>query len=250
MRLALGKKPARAGAYRLAFGDFFSAASLPTPPLVFGKPELVTSWGLLANDVDSDCVQAGAAHETMLWRVSAGGSAPKFADADVLADYLAVNPGDTSYQGGTDVEQFAAYRKNTGIVDATGERHTIDSYVSLKPGDLDQLAAAAYLFGAVGLGVQLPTSAGDQFDQAVPWSVVAGSPIDGGHYVPVVGRNSAGNFLVVSWGRLTAVTPAFISQFMDEGVAYLSRDYLTNAGNSPRGYTDATLEGYEAVLAA
>jgi hypothetical protein len=243
--LALGKKPARAGAYRLAFGDFFSAASLPTPPLVFGRPQLVTTWGLLANDVDADCCQAGAAHETMLWKASAGQPIPKFTNANVLADYLAVNPSDPTYQGGTDVEEFAAYRKNTGIEDVTGARHKIDNYVSLKSTDI---ALAAYLFGAVGVGVQLPMSANDQFDQAVPWDVVPGSRNDGGHYFPIMGRNSAGNFLCVTWGRLQAVTPAFIAQYCDEAVCYLSADYL-NAGQSPRGYTDAILEGYQAALA-
>jgi hypothetical protein len=250
MRYALGKKDARPGSVRLQFGDFFSAPSMPTPPLVFGRPELILNWQILSNDVDSTCVQAEAVHESMLWSASAGNPIPTFTDANVLADYIAVNPGDTSYQGGTDMEEFAAYRKNTGVVDATGSRHKVDSYISLKVGDIDQLALAAFLFGAVGIGVQLPSSAGDQFDQAVPWSVVAGSPNQGGHAIPIVGRNSHGNFLLVSWGRLTAATPGFVSQFMDEGLVYLSRDYLTTAGQSPRGYTDAILEGYLAALAA
>ena len=90
--------------------------------------------------------------------------------------------------------------------------------------------------------MNLPSNAIDQFKAAEPWSIVAGAGSAGGHYVPVVGRNSLGNFLCVTWGRLQAITPAWLAQNMDEGVAYLSLERLTAKGLSPQGYDAATLK--------
>jgi hypothetical protein len=248
MRYALGKTAARPGAVKMKFGAYFSAPDLPTPPLVFGRPWLVPQPGMLANDSASDCVQAGGAHETMLWTAESTGTPASFTDANVLADYLAMNPGDTAYADGTDMQAAAAYRQKTGLIDIVGKRHTIDAYVALKPGDLEQIAVAAYLLGAVGIGVQLPMTAMDQFNAGEPWSyVAAGSATEGGHYVPLIGRNSAGNFLIWTWGRLQAVTPGWLAQYMDEGIAYLSLDRLRD-GVSPQGFDEAALLKDQAAL--
>jgi len=241
MRLKTGKTPARPGAVKLKFGTFFHAPELPTPPAVFGHygvgPGL--PWSMLANDVRSDCVFAGAAHETMVWTHRSGAGKPaRFRDEDVLADYAAVtgfDPSDPSTDQGTDMVEAASYRRKVGVVDADGARHKIDSYVALRPGDLDQLALATYLMGATGIGIVFPDSAETQFDALEPWDVVPGSTESGGHYIPCVGRNSAGNFLVITWGRIHAVTPAFLKKYCDEAIAYVSLDPLKN-NLSPEGF--------------
>ena len=241
----LGKTPARPGAIKLRFGTYFSAAELPAVPLAFGHPWLVQAWRMLGNDLYGDCVWAGAAHETMLLKADAGYPVPLFTNTAVLGDYSAVTgfrTSDPSTDQGTDVQVAAAFRQKTGILDASGQRHTIDVYTALEVGNLDEIALAAFLNGAVGVGVNLPSNAIDQFKAAEPWSIVAGAGSEGGHYVPVVGRNSLGNFLCVSWGRLQAITPAWLAQNMDEGVAYLSLERLTAKGLSPQGYDAATLK--------
>src|SRR5882672_3440194 len=229
MDYRLGKLPARPDAIKHKFGSFFHSSELPVPTLVFGRPDLIKNWGMLANDRIGCCVLSGALHETMLWRAWGGAEIPAFTDANVISDYSAVtgyNPSDPSTDNGADMQKAASYRKKIGIVDAAGQRHQVAAYVSLKAGDVDQLALAAFMFGAVGLGVEMPTSAMDQFDQNEPWDVVSGSYVEGGHYIPCCGRNHAGNFLVVSWGRLQAVTPAFIKKYMDEGILYLSDEIM------------------------
>lgn len=239
-----GKLPARPGAVQLAFGSYFKATNLPAVPPRFGRPEIVRAWGVLANDQFGDCVWAGAAHETMLLRADAGFPSPPFMTRDVLADYAAVtgfDPNKPDSDQGTDVQAAAAYRQKTGIVDAAGARHKIDIYTSLRIGDLDQLALATYLLGTVGVGVDLPSSADNQFNMIEPWDVVSGDVSTGGHYIPCVGRNSAGNFLFVTWGRLQAATPRWVKQHMDEGVAYISSERLTAKGLSPEGFDAAQL---------
>lgn len=248
-----GKLPARPDAVKLKFGAYFSASNLPAVPAVFGRPWMVRQWGVLANDVFGDCVWAGAAHETMLLRADAGYPAPPFMNSNVLADYSAVTGFDKSKpetDQGTDLQVAAAYRQKTGIMDAAGTRHTIDIYTALHVGDLSQIALAAYLFGAVGIGVNLPSSAEDQFNAAEPWHVVPGDTLTGGHYIPLVGRNSRGDFLVVTWGRLQAVEAAWLQANMDEGIAYVSPDRLNAQGVSPENYSAAQLaDDYKQVTA-
>jgi len=244
MNYAFGKKPARPDSVTLKLGTVLNAPALPTPPVEFGPPSIST-WFVLGNDLYSDCVFAGAAHETKLWNARVGLYTP-FTRADVLSDYTAVTGfsiSDPSTDQGTDVQAAAAYRQKTGIRDGLGTRHKVDAYAALRVGDLNELALAAWLFGAVGVGLQLPASATTQFNDGQIWDVPTGTVGFNGHYAPCVGRNSAGNFVFVTWGGLQAATPAYVQMFMDEAVAYLSVEQLKD-NVAPSGYNLDTLTQY------
>lgn len=244
--LKLGKTPARPGAMKLRFSSYFDRSLLPTPPVKFGHP-LPSSrpWGMLANDDYSDCVFAGAAHETMMWTYvgTLGKAIAQFSNTNVLADYAAVtgfDPHKPETDQGTDMVEAANYRRKVGVVDMAGVRHKVDSFVSIEPGNGRDLALAAYLCNAVGVGLRFPGSAMDQFDHHQPWTVVKGAEVDGGHYVPCVGRNSGGDFLVVTWGRIHAMTVAFFEKYCDEAVAYISAEGMRQS-MTPEGFDAATL---------
>ena len=85
----------------------------------------------------------------------------------------------------------------------------------------------------------------DQFNRNLPWSYVPGSQIEGGHYVPYVGRDHQYVY-VVTWGRVQACTTDFVARFCDEAFAYLSPEFLT-AGKSPEGFN---LQALQADLVA
>lgn len=249
MNFKLGKKAARLGAVSFKFGDFFNAAALPTPPTVFGHYAAAGAFGVLGNDLYSDCVFAGAAHETMIWSKEGGRTVARFTEPDVLDDYAAVtgfDPNDLSTDQGTDMQSAASYRRKTGIRDSKNSRHVVDSYVALRVGDVDELVLATWLTGAAGVGLQFPMQAMTQFKAGQVWDVPAKPQMDGGHYVPCVGRNSAGNLLCVTWGRLQAMTPAFYERFSDEALAYISLEILNAKNLSPEGF-DA--DGLRAALA-
>jgi hypothetical protein len=238
MSLKLGKKPAR-HAISFSFSTFFDASKLPTPPAVFGHYQAVHDFGLLGNDEYGDCVFAGAAHETMIWSIAGGKPQAQFTTANVLSDYSVVTgfkANDPSTDQGTDVQTAAAYRRKRGVVDAHGKRHVVDSYVALRPGNVEELVLAVYLLGAAGVGIQLPSQAMDAFDDGEVWAVPAQPDIVGGHYIPCVGRNSRGNLVLVTWGRLQAMTPAFYERFNDETVAYVSLEVLNAKNLSPEGF--------------
>lgn len=228
--MKLGKKPARPDAIAFKFKAYFDVPSLPVPPMVFGHHQAIRDWGVFANDQYGDCVWAGAAHETMLWNKVVGVDIP-FDDKSVLSNYTAVtgfDPSDPTTDEGTDMQLAASYRRTTGILDAVGMRHHIHAYVAIDPKNLDTVAVATYLFGAVGIGIVFPGSALDQFNKGQPWDVVEGAQPDGGHYVTCVGRNEKGNLLVVTWGKVQEMTPAFFQKYNDENCVYLSMEMIKN----------------------
>lgn len=241
--MKLGRNPSPAGAVKLRFSDYVdTAAVLPKVPVSFGHYASVPKdWGMLGNDQYGDCVFAGAAHEHLLWE-TANKRSVAFTNSDVLGDYSAVtgfNPNDPNTDQGTDMATAAGYRLHTGILGSDGGRHKIGAYLALEPGNLNELVTAAYLFGAVGIGITVTQLNMDQFNQNKPWTYRSGGQSLGGHYVPVVGRK--GNTLfAVSWGRVQTMSWAFFTKQSDETIAYISQDYLT-ADKSPEGFNGAAL---------
>jgi len=242
MPYKLGKTPATPEAVKFALTDYVDLTKLIQTPKVFGHQALIKSWGMLGNDQYGDCVWAGAAHETMLWNQEANHTV-RFTKKSVLSDYTAVTgfkKTDPNTDQGTNVADAAAYRRKTGVLDAAGKRHKVAAYLRIKTGNLAELKVAAYLFGAVGIGIQVPASAQEQFAAGQPWDVVEGSPIDGGHYVPVVGFDGT-DILVVTWGAVQRMTVDFFTTYCDEAYAYLSDEALTG-GKSLEGFNAAQLQ--------
>jgi hypothetical protein len=110
---------------------------------------------------------------------------------------------------------------------------------------------ATYLFGAVGFGMIFPLTTKTQFTHQQPWDLIPGAVTEGGHYISVVGRNSAGNILLVTWGRLHAMTPQFARAYNDENIAYLSLEWLDSSSMlTPDNFDRAALVKDLAALAA
>jgi hypothetical protein len=247
----LGKKPATPDARDFKLTRYLTTALPRVPSGDLGHSKLVSvPWQVLGNDKVGDCVFAGGDHEHMLWAASAGGTV-SFRDQDALADYSAVtgyDPKDPNTDQGTDMRDAAKYRRATGLRDATGARHKVGAYVAINVGNVEQHKLGIYLFGAVGIGFEFPSSAFDQFDAGKPWDVVSGAQIEGGHYVPLVGWDAAkGMFLCVSWGRLQYMTTAFLRKYNDESFAYLSLEMLRD-GKSFEGFDLAALNADIAQL--
>lgn len=245
----LGKKPATRDDRDIRFAAVAAGATLPVPPSRFGHGTLYGDWQMLGNDQVGDCVFAGAAHETMLTNRLAGRTI-SFDDTHVLRDYSAVtgyDPSDPSTDQGTDVRQALSYRRRIGVADEHATRHKIGAYVSIHPNDFDELMQACYVFSAVGIGFRFPDSAMEQFDHGEPWDVVDSATIEGGHYVPVVGRASRNVGTCVTWGRRQTFTRAFYQELNDEAWAIVYPEEL-RAGRTERGMNLAQLQQALAAL--
>lgn len=222
----------------LRFGDYLKTTELPTVPTAFGHSGLISSknWGMLGNDQVGDCCIAGGMHAIMLWNAIAN-KIVAFSTADAIDDYCAACGyvrGDPATDNGGDINSVATYWQRTGLRDMNNTRHEIAAFMAADPTNLGHLDLACYLFDAVGLGVELPSSAEDQFIDGQPWSVVAGDTLEGGHFIPYVGK-TADYRQVVTWGALQNVTEDWLKAYLKQVVVYVSAEYLVG-GKSPLGF--------------
>jgi hypothetical protein len=245
--LKLGKAPAAPRPKDFLFAEFLTPApAMKEAPVGFGHGKLVTGgWGMLGNDNAGDCVFAGAAHETMLWNAIAHRQVP-FNTSGVLSDYSAVTGyviGDEDTDVGTDVHEALSYRRHTGVIDASAQRHQIGAFVALEPGDWHQLLQALYIFDAVAIGFAVYDYAMQQFRDGKPWAYrkhgFGGSAYEpqllGYHYVPVVGRPHVATLDVVSWARVQPMTRAFMQHYCDEAWGIVSVESLVG-GKTAEGF--------------
>ncbi len=240
--MKLGKKPATHDPRDLKLMQYVVRHALPTRPEEFGHERNIGVWSMFANDQVGDCVFAGAAHEHMVWTTEGFNPTP-FSEESVLSDYSAVTgyvPGDPSTDQGTLVRDAMKYRRSTGLLDAAGARHTIAAYLAVAPANAEQMLNAMWLFGAIGVGIEFPDTAMDQFDRGQPWTVTPGAKVEGGHYVPLVAYRG-GMFVCVTWGKLQLIAPSFLARYCDEAWAMLSTEVLRD-GKSPEGFDLATLQ--------
>ena len=224
---------------------------LPVVPDSFGHESVINdnAWGMCGNDTVGNCVLAGGDHETMLW-TREGGNPADFSDKTAISDYSAVtgyDPDDPNTDQGTNVRDALNYRRKTGLVDIKGKRHMIGAYVGIDPSKIDEkgrpyeLLNAAYIFSAVGIGIQFPDTAMEQFNKGEPWTIVKGAKIEGGHYVCVVGFDGT-YIIVVTWGKLQKMSIDFFLKYCDEAWAILSQELLNSQGKSPEGFDLPTLQ--------
>lgn len=257
--LPLGKNQFVPSSHDFTMSAVFDGQTLPQAPSRFGHGSMFKDWLMLGNGPDNtvrpgfggagNCVFAGGCHETME-TARLGGHLIHFTGANAIADYSAVTGyvvGDPSTDNGTYVRDALSYRRKVGLVDAKGARHKIGAYVLINTKDWDQLMQAIYIFGAVGIGFEFPQSAWDQYDHGMPWDVVPGSPIEGGHYVPVMGRSSVGVGGAVTWARRQPITRAFSETYTDEAWGIVYPEEL-RAGKNERGFDLTTLNSMLAQL--
>jgi len=242
----LGKLPARPGAVKLSLDSYIDKSVVfPKVPTKVGHQSLLPKdLGMLGNDQYGDCVWAGAAHESMLWNLEQG-KVVNYDVKGVLSDYSAVtgfNPNDPNSDQGTDMQVAASYRRKTGILASDGSRHQIDAYLALTPGDVAELRMAIYLFGAVGIGVKVPTYWMDQFNAGKEWTYRPFAKFEGGHYIPAMASTSPkGAIQVATWGRLQKMSARAYQHFNDESIAYVSLERLGKDGKSIDGFDVAQL---------
>ena len=262
--LKLGKRAATYDRRDLQYAALRPLVTLPSVPPVFGHGNDFggEGWKMLGNGPDDsvspgfggcgDCAWAGPAHETMELCQDAGRPVPDFTGKVVVeqyGEYSGYDPMTGENDNGSAVRDVLQWRKEKGLRDAQGGVHKIGAYVALETGNLQHIIEAAYLFECVGIGIEVPESAEQQFGEGVPWSVVPGAEVVGGHYIPVVGRPEAGMLAVITWAKRQVLTEGFYSRYSDESWAYVSGERINaTTGKSYEHFGAAELEEYLAAL--
>lgn len=198
----------------------------------------VRSWGMLLNDRIGDCGPAAVGHAIKLM-AAATGRRVSITEKAVLAFYI-LNTGYDPKTGANDtgvvLQKMLELWRKVGLAG-----HKILAFGDLA---LDALTihAAVANFGFVVAGIKCPKSAEDEFNAGLDWIVVPRSPIEGGHCVLIVGYDKArGCWVIVTWGGIAYVTPAFFAKYLTEAWAVISPDWLEANGNTPLGETVAQL---------
>lgn len=245
--MKLGAKPSPPDGRTLKLADYLDAEKVKAPK-DWGYDNIVKvdEWGMLGNDQVGDCVFASAAHQVML-ESRAVGNPVDFTTSGVLSDYSAVtgyNPNDPQSDRGTVILDALKYRRRHGVVDAKGNRHQIGAYLQLdvsliQEGAFHQLTSGGYLFGAVELGINVPESAMQEFNDREEWTFQPGSHILGGHDVPLVAHRK--HLEVVTWGRVVPVGQKFLENYVTEAWVMVSPDFLRPDGTTPAGFNAAQL---------
>lgn len=240
--LKLGRNKNDAAKPRLVLDAYLDVNELATPSVVDFASEVV-SWPMYENDNIGDCTAACVGHQIQAWTRYTG-TEVDVPEEDIIRLYSAVSgydPHTGANDNGATVQDTLTYWRKSGVPVAG---HEILAFAQLK--DLSQIHDALWMFGSVYLGFECPESALEQFDADQPWTVVPGSPIAGGHAVPVQ-YAAPDNYIVVTWGKLQQMDQQFLDTYVEEAWVIITRDWLDKNGHTPEGLD---LQGLGADLAA
>ncbi len=234
----LGKLPARVDVRTLLLVRYLERETLPPAPPTFDMSAAVADWPMYGNDRIGDCTTAAAGHMIEAWTAATGVPAVEVSEDDVLAEFDRVKLVDpaTGEEGAVELDVLKDWRRR-GL-----GGHRIGAFARLHLDDHELVRAAAYLFGGVYIGLELPLSA--QRQTVWDWTHRLTGPAApgswGGHAVNVVGYDDR-TLTVVTWGRLQTMTWAFWDRYVDEAYALLSPDFLKR-NVAPNGIDLAALK--------
>jgi len=242
----LGKLPVRTDVRTLSLARYVDSARLPSPPDAFDETSGVGGWPMYANDRIGDCTTAAAAHMIEAWSAAGRGQAIELPESAVLDAFDHVKLADplTGEEGAVELDVLRYWRAS-GI-----GGHRIGAYARVAVHDPQLVRTAAWLFGGLYIGLQMPMTARAQ--QVWDWTGSLAGPARpgswGGHAVDVV-RYDKKSLTVVTWGRLQELTWNFWDRYCDEAYCILSDDFLEK-GNAPNGFDLAALEADLALVTA
>jgi len=246
-RVKLGKLPVRTDPRTLSFARYVDRSKLPPPPPGIDLAAPVTEWPMYGNDRIGDCTTAAAGHMIEAWTAPTRGAPVEVSERSVLAAFDKVKQVDpaTGEEGAAELDVLTYWRAH-GI-----GRHRIGAFARVPVWDHALVRDAAYLFGGLYIGLELPLSA--QSQAVWDWTHRLDGPAKpgswGGHAVDVVGYDQH-VLTVVTWGRLQQLTWAFWDRYVDEVYAILSVDFLDEAGEAPNGFDLAALKADLALVTA
>lgn len=205
--------------------------NLDKAPDLVDRASRVDAWPMFLNDKLGCCTCACAGHEIQAW-TAYGSKEYTVTDEDILwayEDIAGYNPKTGQGDNGAVVQDVLNYWRKKGV-----GGHKILAFAQLNYRNLDEVKQALYHFGSVYLGVSVPQSAPEQFAAHQPWTVVPGSPIVGGHAIPI--QKIDGNKLyVVTWGALQEVTEEWFETYCTEAWVVITRDWLNAQGRDVLG---------------
>jgi hypothetical protein len=222
----------------------YTPAGFPAAPDTFGdlRNLQAIAWGMDGNDTLGDCTIAGADHVIATENALLGTKDRRPTPAILEAQYKTLSPND---QGCVIATVLQTWRSGGLFAMPTGT-NKISQYAPFDQRKKAEFLQVIAFTGNAYIGISCPQSAQQQFAKQaktgtlVPWTVVKGSPVAGGHCIVAVGYEAEG-LLCVSWGGVVLVTWAFVTKYCDEGWAILTQE-LAEQGADTFGLDTAQLD--------
>lgn len=213
-------------------------APLPAPAPVVSYEKLVAEWPVALNDKLGDCTIAGIEHVLEVHAAEVGSTFAYPGDPAVQSTYFGLSGGVDSGLLLSDVIKAGS---TTGLFG-----HKILGAAQILPHDTTSLKQTVDFWGAAYVGVRCPASAQQQFSSGQPFTVVPGSPIEGGHCIIFVGYDQS-YLYAVTWGGVVPVAWGWWALYGTQAFALVT-DFFT-AGHAPTALLDdAALTADLAVL--
>lgn len=248
----LGRKKRDPNRRTVRLEDYVDEELLPPAPPHVDYVSEVPNWPMYDNDVLGDCTCAAVGHMEEAWSFNAGhGVIPPDSAVDLMYWETGDPPSTSGTAGGPtddgrDEPSVLDYWQRTGL--GSSEIAGWAEIDLTKPGALDLLRSAVYVFGGVYTGAGLPITAQGQS----VWKVVGDPATDpnsapyswGGHAIPILrftNKPGAQGMTVITWGAPLRMTLGFFQAYFDEAYAVVSKDWLEATGLSVTGLDLAQL---------
>ena len=239
--------PIRATGLPPASGNIDRCSLVTSWPMYLNGPDTAANMALIPGSPDGigDCTIAAFGHMIQSWTRYASTEVTVPASS-VLKAYVAVtrmeggayDPQTGENDNGCDPGDVLSYMKSTGMADSSGKVHKVAGYAAFgDPTDEELLAQVLNTFGNVYVAINFPDSAMSQFDDGEPWSVVQGSPIDGGHMIDLQRRSVGGVGILkyITWGKPQPTTRGFQKAYAADAFAVVSEDWVRANGTTIEG---------------
>lgn len=210
-------------------------SELPAPSAPFDYGEGI-AFPMAGNDQVGDCAIAGLVHLEQIQAKIAGTSYTYPGDQAVLDSYFSLTGGqDTGLQL---AQVIGAWSSRAGLL---GSRCVAAAAIDCH--DEELMARALYSFGALYVGVALPSSAEAQFESHHPWTLGGDMRPVGGHCVLLSGAGSlrvlpshrqVGDFAVVTWGAETEATDNWWRYFGDQAFVVVTETMADSGHDAVR----------------
>lgn len=213
----------------------YTPSGFPAAPETFGTLSTLQAiaWGMDGNDTLGDCTIAGADHVIAAENALYASSDPRPDLAILEAQYKVLSPNDQGCVIATVLQTW----RGTGLFQMPGGPNKITQYAPFDQRNKKEFHQVIAFTGVAYIGIACPQSAQQQFQQQlqtgqlVPWTVVPGSPVEGGHCIVAVGYTTEGLYCV-TWGGVVLVTWAFVTKYCDEGWAVLTQELAEKGGDT------------------
>ncbi|HET6914978.1 MAG TPA: hypothetical protein VFH56_02700 [Acidimicrobiales bacterium] len=199
----------------LMFSSFMKpVGTVPAHPSTEDYLAKLTNWQVLGNNDAGDCNAVTWANMRRL--VTATLTTENYPTQEQVWEFYKTQnsnfdpngssstngPGSSADQG-MDIQTGLEYLQKNGGPDGVKPV----AFAKVDPTNTDEVQAALAVFGGLWLGVIVLDANMQQFDNGQPWTLVAGSQVDGGHAILGGGYDPQVKF--ITWGQETEFASSF-----------------------------------------